>query len=970
MRSWQLVLLLVILAVAPRVGAQTLDRGEITGTIRDESGAVLPDAQVTLRDTITGFERTTVSTAAGQYSAMLLPLGVYVVQAERAGFSAVMSGPVQLAVGDARVVNLVLALAPLNEAVSVSSPSRSPGLATVVGASAIAKLPINGRDYRDFALLSPTAQAITGTRGTFRVGGQPGDYLAINVDGADFTNNFFGEFFGSLETKNATIPLEAVQEFAIHAGGLGPESGRSNGGLVNVITRSGGNQRRGTLAYFLRHHELAAQDAFGNDPAGLVRNAGGGSAGGPLAENRSFYFVAADVQRQTTPLTVKFARNVQGIAVPELGILDLSGLEGTYPRRESVVAFLAKVDQLIGTGSRLSVRTNFSRNRGDHIAGGSLILSQATSNLESFHNQGISTVASLSGSLGPQLFLDSKVQVAGETRPRQPQGVGPQVQILDTGTFGGSAFLPATQDMYRYEAATNVAFARGRHSLKAGGNYNGFNLRNNAFALSLNGAYTFPTLAAFVQRRPSLYSQNFGLNGRTAEDAARLRSVWQHEFATYVQDQFRPTSRLTLGVGLRYDAQFNPQPQAGTAGMAVPVGRPVMDGNRVQVTYAPVPQGIPDDTNGWAPRGDVAYDVAGDGATTLKGSAGVYYGRTPMIYFPLRGSGISNTTLFAPPSRFDVTFPQVLPSAIAAGSSLADLLGPPAVHYVDPGFQNPRVLQVSASLTRAIGSGVTIEAGYLSSQSWNLRVGGFRSTLWDRNLNPPAVFDAFGRGVAILAAGRPDATIAQANALTSFGRSRYQALLVTLRKPLGDGWEFYVNYTLAKSIGNGSTERDTEALFGPSDPFNLEADYGINELDQRHQVKAYLTLILPHDVGIASTWSTGSGLAFPVYSAVDLNGDGVTNSGLHPDRPIVDGRPLPRFPYHQPPFFTADLRVTKGIGAGFGQAQIAFELFNAFNNDNTYADPRTQAIFGSPNFRVNNRTRGPRLAQLGLRIEF
>ena len=132
-------------------------------------------------------------------------------------------------------------------------------------------LPINGRDYRDVALLSPTARSIAGTRGTLRVAGQPGDYLALNVDGADFTNNFFGEFFGSLETKNFTIPLEAVQEFEVSAGGLGAQSGRSNGGLVNVVTKSGSNEKHGSLAYFLRHHGLAANDAFGNPPTGLVR---------------------------------------------------------------------------------------------------------------------------------------------------------------------------------------------------------------------------------------------------------------------------------------------------------------------------------------------------------------------------------------------------------------------------------------------------------------------------------------------------------------------------------------------------------------------------------------------------------------------------------------------------------------------------------------------------------------------------
>ncbi|MBI4265677.1 MAG: TonB-dependent receptor [Acidobacteria bacterium] len=969
--GWFTISLALTLAAA--AAAQTLDRGEIGGTIRDETGGVLPGATVTLRDTRTGFERTTVSSADGHYSGLFLPVGVYVVRARLSGFADAQSDPVPLPVGHALIVNLTMKVAPVTAAVTVTAEpaNTSPALGTSIGETAIASLPITGRDYRDFALLSPTARSIIGTRGTFRVAGQPGDYLALNVDGADFTNSFFGEFFGSLETRNPTIPLEAVQEFHVSAGGLGPQSGRSTGGLVNVVTKSGTNVTRGSAAYVLRHHALAADDAFGNPPTGLVRHAGGGSLGGPLAANRTFYFVAADVQRQTTPLTVRFARDVSGVAVPELGIADLAAVQGQFPRRERVTTALAKVDHLLTTDQRLSVRVNFTRNQGSNVAGGSLILSRAVSNLESFHNQGVSAAASLSSSLGPRAFAESKVLVSGETRPRQPQGPGPQVQISDTGTLGGASSLPATQDMYRYQASETIGYVRGKHSLKAGADYNGFNMRNNAFALNLNGVYTFPTLEAFLRRQPSLYSQNFGLGGRTAAEAALLESFWQHEAAAYVQDQFRPTPRLTIDLGLRYDAQVNPQPQAGIAGVRVPVGPPVVANREVRLTYAPVPQGIPHATNQWGPRGAIAYDLTGEGSTLLRGSAGVYYGRTPMIYFPLRGSGTSNTTLFAPPSRFGVTFPNVLPSAIEAGSPLAALIGPPAIQYVDPGFRNPRAFQVSASITRPLVGGSSVEAGYLFTDSRRLRIGGFRSTLWDRNLAPPAQFDAFGRGVNVLAAGRPDRTITQANALASFGRGRYQALLVTLRTPPRTAWQFYASYTLAKSEGNGSTERDTEALLGPSDPFNLDADYGINELDERHQLKAYLAVMLPHDVSLAATWSAGSGLAFPVYSPVDVNGDGVTNNGLHPDRPAVDGRLLPRFPYHQPAYVTWDLRVAKGVGlARGGRAQVMLEVFNLLDAANTYADPRTQAILGRPNFRVNNQTLGPRLAQLGVRWEF
>ena len=470
--------------------AQTLDRAEISGTIRDETGAALDGVAVTLRETTTGFERAIVTGDDGWYSAPLMPVGVYVVRADRAGFSAALSDPLILTIGQALVADIVMQIAGLTDTVSVSAAgSTAPALGTVIDTNALLSLPIDGRDYRDFALLSPTARSITGTRGTFRVAGQPGDYLALNVDGADFTNNFFGEFFGSLERQNFTIPLEAVQEFEVSAGGLGAQSGRSNGGLVNVVTKSGSNERQGSLAYFLRHHALTADDAFGNRPAGLVRHVGGGSLGGPLVADRTFYFVAADVQRQTTPITVVFARPVAGLAVPELGIADLGALEGQHPRRENVTTILGKMDHRLTMSHRLSVRGSFSRAYGDNIAGGSSLLSQAPSNLEMFRNQGVSIVASLSGSIESQIFFETKAQTSRETRPRTPQGDGPQVQISDTGTFGGALFLPATQDMYRYQVSQNVAWAAKNHDFTFGADYNAFNMRNNAFAFALNGGY-------------------------------------------------------------------------------------------------------------------------------------------------------------------------------------------------------------------------------------------------------------------------------------------------------------------------------------------------------------------------------------------------------------------------------------------------------------------------------------------------
>jgi len=972
-RRVALVFFVCVSTVMP-LGAQTLDRGEIFGTIRDQSGAVMPGVTVTLLKIETGFERSVVTNHAGQYRAVLLPVGGYSVRAELQGFVPTQTEMVRLAVGQALMLNMTMLVAGVAASVevpAVAGDTAAAGLGTVIVGDSMENLPINGRDYRDFALLAPTAQAIAGTRGTFRIAGQPGDYLALHVDGADFTNNFFGEFFGSLETRNLTLPLEAVQEFQISAGGFGAEFGRSNGGLVNVVTKSGTNTLRGSGAYFLRHNKLTADDAFGNPPTGLVRHQFAGSVGGPIVTNQTFYFVAADVERQNTPITVRFGRDVRGVAIPELNIADLDALEGQYLREENITTLLGKVDHALGVNHRVSLRANFTRNHGTNIAGGPLILSRAPNNLETFTDEGVSAVQSLTSFWGPHVFAETKFQFAAEVRPRLPQGDGPQVTISDTGTFGRSQVLPATQDMYRYQLSTNVNYVRGGHRIKFGADYDAFNMRRNSFALAMNGVYTFPTLERLLMRQPSLYGQNFGLGGVTAEEAALLKSFWQSEIALYVQDQSRPSSRLTISYGLRYDAQFNPTPLAGTAGVAVPVGQPRRIGNAVQLAFAPVPQDIPNDTNNWAPRVEAAYDLTGTGKMVLKAAGGIYYGRTPMIYFPVRGSGLTSTTIFASPAAFGVTFPQVLPSTIVPASPLESLIPRPSIQYVDPGFQNPRVLHANTSVTRYLTPKLSIHAGYLFSDSRNLRIGGFRSTIWDRNLRPPTSFDEFGRGLNVVAAGRPDTTIGQATAMGSFGRGRYHAMILDISKSLSQGWQLDANYTLSHSKGNGSTERDTEALMGPSDPFDPDLDYGINELDERHMFKAYLHAALPARVTFGSVWRAGSGLAFPVYSAVDINGDGVTNGGLNPDRPVVNGRLLPRFPFHQPSWFMWDVRAAKGFGLpGATSYQIIVEVFNVLGTKNTFSDPRTNAILGQPNFRERNRTLGPRILQLDIRVEF
>ena len=442
-------ILSIMIVLTGSVMGQTLDRGQIEGIVSDESGAVLPGVTVVLTETGTSFRRTVVSGDIGQYRGVLLPLGSYTIRAELQGFTSFSSASIEVRVGQLVTVNITMRVAGSAQVVEViaAAENAGEGVDSVIGSKAIVDLPINGRDYRDFAQLSPTAQPIIGTRGTFRLGGQPGDYTQLNLDGADFTNNFFGEFFGSIEIEGFTVPQEAVQEFEVNSGGFGTEFGRSNGGMVNVVTKSGSNRFHGSALYLFRDANLTADDAFGNPPDDLSRHQFGGSVGGPISADRTFFFVAADFQQQSVPLTIQFNQNVSGIAVPELGIADLGALQGQFSRERDIATVLGKIDHSFSENLRLTNRVNYTRNDGTNIAGGTTILNRSIENLETFKNEGISSVTTLSAVLSPRTFLEAKFQIARETRPREPQGAGPAVIIGGVGTFGKSSFLPTTQDM-------------------------------------------------------------------------------------------------------------------------------------------------------------------------------------------------------------------------------------------------------------------------------------------------------------------------------------------------------------------------------------------------------------------------------------------------------------------------------------------------------------------------------------------
>src|SRR5216117_2945754 len=276
--------------------------GVIRGTVTDPSGTAVAGASVVLRETQTGFQRQVASNERGIFIAPLMPLGTYDVTARAVGFSETRRTGVRLSVGE--TVNLTLPLAavqlqavvveatqPVVEATKIESSTRLPD-------AAVSRLPNNGRNYLNLTLLTPNVAIVQGPDGDeLSIGGQKGIHNNVSVDGADFNNPFFGEQRGG-QRPPFTFNLDAVQEVVVTAGGASAEFGRSGSGFVNVITKSGTNEVKGSLHYFGKYDWLSADLAHGTQTLtpDFRQHQFGFTLGGPLKRDKAFFFIAYDQQ--------------------------------------------------------------------------------------------------------------------------------------------------------------------------------------------------------------------------------------------------------------------------------------------------------------------------------------------------------------------------------------------------------------------------------------------------------------------------------------------------------------------------------------------------------------------------------------------------------------------------------------------------------------------------------------------------
>jgi len=983
--------------------------GILRGTTADPSGRPV-SATVTIRNTETNFTRSVRSTEAGVFVATLLPVGNYQVAARAVGYNPALKSNLQVNLGQTVEVPLVLARAATTLA-GVTVLAQSPTIdqtktaaATQLPAAVVSGLPNNGRNYLNLTTLTPNVAITQGPDGdVISVGGQRGIHNNVSVDGADFNNPFFGEQRGG-QRPAFTFNLDAVREMVVVSQGANPEFGRSSGGFVNVITKSGTNDMHGSLHYFGKdgalssdasHAGLTLQPDFRQHQFGLT-------LGGPIVKDKLFYFLAYDqqayneVKQKSRPTNPAFDSLRTYLATAFGGALasDFGPIERT---NDAQVGFV-KLDWLINPVHNASLKYNYTNSRQNNGTFDVDTWARSANAIEKDYSNAIN--GSLVSHLTNAIDNEFRFQLAREDRPRPyegPQIPGQNRPFSDTGMdfasgfrFGMPFFIPVKSYDTRIQALDNISWIRGNHLFKTGFEWNK-TAEHQTFIGFANGRFIFNSVTGFMNYVANgngyvecsnalgvvvitsnngtcpaattisgpvlLYLQQAGVGGRSVEDAG-TQVIPQHDLAVFIQDTWKATPTLTVNYGLRWEGQKQPDPITPPSQVFFSpfIGRTV---TTPQGTFTfPSDGTIPSDMKMFQPRLAIAWDVRGDGKDVLRASAGLYYARIPGLNLASARStnGSIGQTIFRNSSLTPIlgrppAYNTLLPAP--AGAPFG-----PDVFVFDRNFKNPRTMSGSIGYEKEILDRVAASVSYTYAATDNL------TRFINRN-------DAvFGRPWATGLTGPADPNgVSTLTTIESSAKSRYNGVTLGLSRMADPDFQFQANYTLSADKSDDDNERDPFSFrYARAD--RLDREYNYSDRDQRHRFNLWTLYHLPWDIYANNRFSAYSAQPTSEQCGANNQGNGIRVTGPA-DRICPNGTILMRNTIRRDnSFMNWDLRLSKPFRTrSRGQIEAIVEIFNVLNRDN-FRDPSSASLLFNFDGTIRSGLGDPRQIQLGARYGF
>lgn len=856
-----LALLVSSCGLCASVPAQTqLGTGLIEGVILDSNGGATPDATITATNRETGVRRQTTSTSSGNFQIPVLPTGHYDVVVDHAGFNKLEAHDILVTVGSSANLTLKMQVGTVTTQIQVSdqaplvdSTRTSEGI--LIDRTEIDNLPINGRRYDQFALLSPGVTRDS-RFGLLSFHGTAGVFNNFTIEGNDDNQAYFSEARGRTRIASS-ISANAIEEFQVPVSGFLPEYGRTAGGGVNSVVRSGGNDFHFDAFYYFRDSATSALDpvakAQGAHKTYEQRQQFGGSVGGAIIRNKLFYFVNYDQQIRPFPLLTSDTSGVltntgqgstpltpQQQAAFNAGVAFLTAQfpngipNSTLPRTFNQQSPLEKVDWIINQKNTLSVDYNYLRWSNINAIQTPAVLGNVGRN-GSDDARIHSVNVRLTTTFQPTLVNEARYQFGRDFEFEFPNTSGPQV-FVGGFSFGTASFLPraALPDERKNQFVDNISKTVGSHIFKFGFEFDrALDIINNP--ANFAGTYSYSNALTFgedllnpSQHNYSRFTQSFGLPG------ANFSTI---DWAWYAQDQWKIRRNVTVNYGLRWDYQQLPGVQH------------------------PNPQ-LPDTTNlnavktNLGPRVGVAWDLLGNGKTVLRASYALVYGRIPngTLFNALNITGIPDPTQntvqlsVAPTQTFAPTYPNVLPSIPVGGRTSV------SAFQLAPDYASPRVQEYNVGITRALDHATSLSLSYVHTYADRL------PTLIDSNLPTPqftatyTLPDSSTFTVPFVAGPaatpnsvRPNPNLGSVTLNLSNGQSWYNALLMELKHNPVHGLSGGINYTFAyadNTTGSGDGGGTAaESPFGGGDffnQFNPGANRAASPLDQRHRANVFL----------------------------------------------------------------------------------------------------------------------------------
>ena len=920
------VVIVSLLLTGQAVAQQTVASASLGGRVEDANGSIVSGAILTITNLETNQKQTATSDGAGRYKFPYLQVGPYRLSITRNGFAPVTK-EVTMTVGQAFDLPLRLEIAGLSAQVTVTSDIpvietvRTQVTETVLPLD-IQRLPLNGRNYLDLALLVPgVSPTNTGSNQRFAetsavpgqglsVAGQRNlatsfivDGLSANDDAADLTGTYFSQ--------------EVVREFQVITSGGIAEFGRASGGIVNIVTRSGANDWHGGLYGFFRNQRFDARNPLAPRKDSLTQGQYGATIAGPIARDRTFFFANFEQTRRNYSNVVTIPAAAVTSINNRLDAVNYRGPRietGIVPGSFDTTNLFGRIDHRINEGNQLTARYSFYDITADNsrTVGGLNAVSRGSGLDARDQTIAVNNVSTVNSHTQNELrgqFTHSRLGAPINDT------VGPAVGISGVANFGTATSSPLARDLNLFEAVDNISTQRGAHSFKGGVDFL-YNRVNILFPGAVQGVYAFTSLSNFLSGTYSTFQQAFGAPSQFQSNP---------NIGFFAQDEWKPTSHLTINAGLRYDAQFLPEP-------------------------------IQTDTNNFSPRLGFAY-APGNRMTVIRASFGIYFDRVPLraTSNALQRDGSKYVVVQLAPSQAGAP---VFPNVLAAQP--ATLITKPNITRIDPKIEDSYSEQANVQVERELPGNASLSVGYLYLRG--------RHIILSRNVNVPMT--PASPGVPNL--GRPDPNFGNISRYESSGDSYYNGLVVSLNKRATRWASLRVSYTLSKAID------DTGNFFfsAPQNNFNVRDDQGLSDNDQRHRLVVSGTLEAPqtksdsqarrllHGFQLSYIFSYGSRLPFNIVTGSDRNLD--TNNN---DRPVGVARNAGRgFD-----FASFDLRLGRRFQlserVGLEATAEGFNLFNRANlgipNNTIGAGAIPLAAFGQPTGAFD-----PRQFQFGLRLTF